>query len=152
VLIVSATPLGEILRENGIISPIQLSEALQIQKEERGRIGDVLVTLSYVTKRQLRYIIKEYKKRIPLGEYLLEKGIISPEDLEFALSQSPSTQKPIGQTLISRGLISEEELAKFLSEQLDMPFVVPYRRRGAPLREGRCARPRRRAVRLDRAI
>ena len=46
VLIVSATPLGEILRENGIISPIQLSEALQIQKEERGRIGDVLVTLS----------------------------------------------------------------------------------------------------------
>ena len=124
----AATPLGEILRENGMVSTIQLSEALQIQKEERGRIGDVLVTLGYVTKRQLRYIIKEYKKRIPLGEYLLEKGIITPEDLEFALSQSASSLKPIGQTLISRGLISEEELAKFLSEQLDMPFVVPYQR------------------------
>jgi type IV pilus assembly protein PilB len=122
------TPLGEILHENGMVSKLQLAEALQIQKEERGRIGDMLVTLGYVTKRQLRYVIKEYKKRIPLGEYLLEKGIISPEDLEIALGRVASTQKPIGQALISRGLISEEELAKFLSEQLDMPFLVPYQR------------------------
>ena len=111
----TATPLGEILRENGMVSSIQLSEALQIQKEERGRIGDVLVTLGYVTKRQLRYIIKEYKKRIPLGEYLLEKGIITPEDLEFALNQSASTQKPLGQSLIRRVLTTDAELASVLS-------------------------------------
>lgn len=124
----AATRLGEILRDNGIISFLQLAEALQIQKEERGRIGDILVYLGYITKRQLRYVIREYKKRIPLGEYLVERGTITPEDLEFALKEKAKSRRPLGQILIELKIITEEDLAKVLAEQLDMPYIVPYQR------------------------
>ncbi len=120
--------LGEILREEGMITDLQLMEALQLQKEERRRIGDVLVDLKYVTKRQLRYTIEKYKKRIPLGEYLLEKGTITADDLEFALSKKASAHRRLGETLVETRIISEEQLAQALSQQLDMPYIVPYLR------------------------
>jgi type II secretory ATPase GspE/PulE/Tfp pilus assembly ATPase PilB-like protein len=124
----SERPLGEILAEVGRITRLQLAEALQIQKEERGRIGEVLVSLGYVTTRQVRHLIGEYKKRIPLGEYLLEAGVISPEDLDFALLQKSSSREPLGQILVKSQIIDEEQLAKFLSQQLDMPYTEPYKR------------------------
>ncbi len=124
----SLRPLGEILEEGGTISRLQLAEALQIQKEERGRIGEVLVSLGFVTKRQIRLVIREYKKRIPLGEYLLEAEIITPEDLDYALRQKAGSREPLGQILVKSQIIDEEQLAKVLSEQLDMPYVEPFQR------------------------
>ncbi len=121
-------PLGEILEEGGRITRLQLAEALQIQKEERGRIGEVLVSLGYVTKRQIRQVIREFKKRIPLGEYLLEAGTITPEDLDFALRQKSNSREPLGQILVKSQIIDEEQLAKVLSEQLDMPYIEPFQR------------------------
>lgn len=124
----AATRLGEILRDEGMISDLQLAESLQVQKEERSRIGDILVDLGYLTKRQLRHVIREYKRRIPLGEYLLERGLITPDDLDFALSQNASSHQPLGQILTNSQIITEEQLAEVLSEQLDMPYIVPYQR------------------------
>lgn len=124
----SVQPLGEILVDVGRVSRLQLAEALQIQKEERGRIGEVLVTLGYMTKRQIRLLIAEHKKRIPLGEYLVEAGVITPEDLDFALVQKSDSRDPLGQILVRLQIIDEERLAKFLSQQLDMPYIEPYKR------------------------
>ncbi len=124
----AATRLGAILCEEGMISDLQLAEALQVQKEEQSRIGDILVDLGYLTKRQLRYVIREHKRRIPLGEYLLEKGIITAEELESALGKKDGTRQQLGQTLIDSSIITEEQLAEALSEQLDMPYIVPYQR------------------------
>lgn len=122
------TRLGDILREGGIVSHLQLAEALQIQKEERGRVGEILVDLGHVTKREIRYIIREHKKRIPLGEYLVEKGIITPEALDSALRQKETKRDPLGKILVESQVIDEEQLAKVLSEQLDMPYIEPYAR------------------------
>lgn len=124
----SDKPLGEILVDDGRITRLQLAEALQIQKEERGRIGEVLVSLGYATKRQIRLVIREFKKRIPLGEYLLEAGVITPEDLDYALAQRDGSREPLGQILVNAEIISEEQLAKYLSDQLDMPYIEPYQR------------------------
>lgn len=124
----SGIRLGDILLENEIISPIQLAEGLQIQKEERKRIGDILVNLNFVDRKELRTIITEHKKRIPLGDYLLEQGLITQDDLDFALRQQKRTGLILGQILIDSELISAEDLAKGLSEQLDMPFILPYHR------------------------
>lgn len=124
----SNKPLGKILVEGGRITQLQLAEALQIQKEERGRIGEILVTLGFATKRQIRLVIREFKKRIPLGEYLLEAGVITPEDLDFALAQCNGSREPLGQILVKAEIISEEQLAKYLSDQLDMPYIEPYQR------------------------
>ncbi|MFP6616542.1 MAG: GspE/PulE family protein [Candidatus Hydrogenedentota bacterium] len=120
--------LGDILLENDVITDLQLAEGLQVQKEEKKRIGDVLVDLKIIDRNRLRDVITEFKKRIPLGDYLLEKGLISQDDLEYALRLQKRTGLILGQILIESEFISAEDLAKGLSEQLDMPFIVPYQR------------------------
>ncbi len=120
--------LGDILLENDVITDIQLAEGLQVQKEEKKRIGDVLVDLKIIDRNRLRDVITEFKKRIPLGDYLLDQGLISQDDLEYALRLQKRTGLILGQILIESEFISAEDLAKGLSEQLDMPFIVPYQR------------------------
>ncbi|MBM7581263.1 type IV pilus assembly protein PilB [Caldicoprobacter guelmensis] len=61
------------------------------------------------------------KKR--LGELLVEKGIITKEQLKDALALQKSTGKKLGEILISQNLISESQMAEVLQEQLGIPFV-----------------------------
>ncbi len=62
-----------------------------------------------------------YRKR--LGELLVEKGIITREQLKEALALQKSTGKKLGEVLISQNLISEAQMAEVLQEQLGIPFV-----------------------------
>jgi len=62
-------------------------------------------------------------KRELLGDYLLDKGIITESQLKEALDEHKRTHRRIGEILINRGFVTEEDIAKALSEQLDFPFV-----------------------------
>jgi hypothetical protein len=49
--------LGEMLLENGEISRQQLDEALEVQKNEGGLLGIILVNLSHISEQTLvRYL------------------------------------------------------------------------------------------------
>jgi len=58
-----------------------------------------------------------------LGEILVEKGLISLQQLEEALEQQARTKEFLGVILIKKGLIKEKELQAALSEQFDIPVV-----------------------------
>ena len=58
-----------------------------------------------------------------IGEYLVEKGLISENQLKEALSEQRSSGERVGAVLARKGYISEENLVLALSEQLDIPFV-----------------------------
>ncbi|MFS8500797.1 MAG: type II secretion system ATPase GspE [Caldicoprobacter sp.] len=62
-----------------------------------------------------------YRKR--LGELLVEKGMITREQLKEALALQKSTGKKLGEILISQNLISEAQMAEVLQEQLGISFV-----------------------------
>ena len=57
-----------------------------------------------------------------IGETLLEKGIITPEQLDKALKEQKRTGEYLGSTLIRLGFISEKELLLVLSEQFGIPY------------------------------
>ncbi len=61
------------------------------------------------------------RKRI--GEILVDKGSITPEQLEEALIEKKKSGNKLGAILISRGAIGEEEIAQNLSEQLDFLYA-----------------------------
>ena len=62
------------------------------------------------------------RKRI--GETLLERGAITPEQLEAALvAQRQSPQQRVGAVLVSQGAITEPMLVQALSEALGTPVV-----------------------------
>ena len=63
------------------------------------------------------------KKRILLGEILVKKKLISPQDLQRILSEQKKEDKFLGALLIEKGFITERQLLEALSEQLDVPMV-----------------------------
>src|SRR4051794_28980139 len=59
----------------------------------------------------------------PLGEWLVERGIISADGLTDALTGQSGRDEPLGQVLIELGLVSERQLLEVVSERLQMPVV-----------------------------
>lgn len=57
-----------------------------------------------------------------IGELLVDKGILSAQDLEKALKEQKRTGEYIGTALIRLGLIGEKELLSVLSEQFGIPY------------------------------
>ena len=58
-----------------------------------------------------------------LGELLLERGLVSPDQLQEALQKQPVAGKRLGDLLIDIGALAERFLYAALSEQLDIPLV-----------------------------
>jgi type IV pilus assembly protein PilB len=57
------------------------------------------------------------------GESLVEKGLITGEQLRHAELEARASAKSMRRIIIETGLISEEDLTAFLSQQLDLPVV-----------------------------
>lgn len=69
--------LGELLIESGIITPDQLKEALAIQKEKSGLIGQILIGLGYATEQAIAQALTvQYGfPYLPLADYEIERDI-----------------------------------------------------------------------------
>ncbi len=63
------------------------------------------------------------RKKIRLGDLLVENKIISRAQLDAALAEQKKSGRKLGRTLVELGHIDEDSLLKFLSRQLDVPYV-----------------------------
>lgn len=68
--------------------------------------------------------IKAYLNRNRLGELLVQRGTLSPQDLRFALYQQKQGQGPLGQVLVDNNFISKAELHKILFRQKMVRFAA----------------------------
>ncbi len=58
-----------------------------------------------------------------LGDVLIEKGIITQEQLNAAIQAQKATSKKIGVSLVEMGFLTSERLAAALADQLHLPMV-----------------------------
>ncbi|MGB9857607.1 MAG: GspE/PulE family protein [Dictyoglomaceae bacterium] len=63
------------------------------------------------------------KDKKPLGEYLLELGLITKEQLEKALEEQKKTGARLGQILIERGYVKPEDIGRVLELQSEIPYI-----------------------------
>ena len=63
------------------------------------------------------------KKRVKLGEMLLEQSAISPDQLEQALKEQKRTGRKLGRVLTDLGMLSEDDLHQALARHLQLPYV-----------------------------
>ena len=68
--------------------------------------------------------LAELKEKALFGEVLVERGIISPEELGTARNLQRQSREKLGKLLIDMGALSETDLVKHLSEYLEIPYVV----------------------------
>ncbi len=63
------------------------------------------------------------KKRVRLGELLLDHKIITEEQLQQALAEQKRTGRKLGRVLTDLNLVREERLNEILAESLQIPFI-----------------------------
>lgn len=69
-------------------------------------------------------------KRKPLGQTLIEKGVLSEDQLRIALLEQKGVDKPLGKVLVSLGFLTEQTLREALAEnlgheQIDLGRLIP---------------------------
>jgi type IV pilus assembly protein PilB len=70
--------------------------------------------------------MKKKQERKRLGDLLVEAGLITEEQLQEALKEKAPSQK-LGDALLQRGYITEQQLIEVLEFQLGIPHVSLYR-------------------------
>ena len=58
-----------------------------------------------------------------IGELLIERGVITPEQLQEALNNQQETKKLLGETLIDLGYATEEHIMISLTTQYGIPYL-----------------------------
>ncbi|HST24836.1 MAG TPA: hypothetical protein VLJ76_02500 [Gaiellaceae bacterium] len=58
----------------------------------------------------------EFRTRAPLGRALVEKGVISEDDVDAALERQRLDGRPLGQILVEMGAVAPQTLARALTE------------------------------------
>jgi type IV pilus assembly protein PilB len=64
-----------------------------------------------------------FPTRKKLGEILVRRGTITPEQMNEYLRMQKEVKKPLGELLVEQGVITSQELTGFLGEQLGIPHV-----------------------------
>jgi general secretion pathway protein E/type IV pilus assembly protein PilB len=58
-------------------------------------------------------------QKIPLGKLLIQKGVISQDQLRIALTEQKRSNEPLGRLLIALGFVTEATMREALSEKLN---------------------------------
>ncbi len=67
-------------------------------------------------------MLRKVSGRKKLGELLVDRGLLSPVDLEQHVRRAEHQKVPLGQFLVAEGLITDVDLAKVLAIQSEIPF------------------------------
>jgi len=65
----------------------------------------------------------DIRKRIRIGDLLIENKLISEAQLAIALEEQKKTRRKLGKTLIDLDFIKEPQLLQLLSQQLKIPYL-----------------------------
>ena len=125
---VAAKPLiGELLVQEGLISKDQLNDAIAHLKGKRSHVplGEIFVEKRFLSRPELQSVLKKHKKRLYLGELLVNLGHLTQEEVENALQIQKIERKKLGQVLIEGGYLTEANLINILSTQLGIPKILP---------------------------
>ncbi len=85
-------------------------------------LGQILVDQHIITPRQLSLFLDRYSKRPRLGEVLVKSGVITSEQLAFALERQKQTGLRLGETLLQLNYTKDEVLRQALCTQFNIPF------------------------------
>ncbi len=120
--------LGQILLEKNVISKNQLDLALKRQQQQKGKyLGQILIEMG-VSQGKINQIMDSFSKRKPIGQIVVDQGIITSAQLEEVLQKQKEMhkrgiRKPLGTLLLDFGYTSYERLIKALSKHFNMPIV-----------------------------
>jgi len=121
-------PLGELLIESSLIDQGQLDHALRVQAKlkKKKRIGRILIELGYLAEKEMNDLLEKCARRVRLGDLLVEREFISPEELERALEiQKGRPNLRLGEILVREKHLTEKTFCDALALYLRIERIVP---------------------------
>ncbi len=124
--------LGDLLVRAGLITDVQLKEAVRRQQASPSYVplGRVLVQCGFVSQQRLDVLLKNAKKRPRLGELLVSNGTLTSAQLAHALERQSALHLPLGQVLIRLGYATEQTMRDALTLQMNMRVIARMLDRG----------------------
>jgi type IV pilus assembly protein PilB len=122
--------IAKLLLDQGLLDQDRLRYALRVKQKLEGShsLVQVLKDLNYLSDEQLREALKAAPNALPLGELLVELGLITPRELKsaLALQQEPeSAGKRLGEILVEKHFLPEAKLVAVLADQLGFALEEP---------------------------
>lgn len=122
--------LGTLLKESDNITESDLEQGVEEQKKIRKKpLGEYLKDKGIVNDDDLERVLKKQKgdfdfPKVRLGELLIAEGLITEEELEEALGvQTTNRSRRLGDILIDIGATSQDAVHSALAKKLGLPFV-----------------------------
>jgi Glycosyltransferases, probably involved in cell wall biogenesis len=153
--------LGDILVNAGLITPAQLKIALEYQKKHNVRLGDCLVATNIMSDALLKLFLEVQKlldanyvspknahelingllnsSSDNIGTIFLRGGLLSSQQLDYALDRHQKEGGQLGQILIDCGFVNQETLDIILQLQeigrlhVAKNQIAPYLNQGGVL-------------------
>jgi type II secretory ATPase GspE/PulE/Tfp pilus assembly ATPase PilB-like protein len=119
-------PLGAMLISAGVLGRGQLEKGVAAQAAARSvPIGQILVEMKKVDRETLDEAAElQSRKRLRIGQVLVEAGLVNEADIEQALSEQKKRKgKRLGEMLVELGILRERDLAVTLAAKFDIPFI-----------------------------
>ncbi|MFN8058298.1 MAG: GspE/PulE family protein [Vicinamibacterales bacterium] len=118
-------PLARILLEERLLTETQLARALRVQSklEVHKPLATLIVDLGWVSRAQLETALKSHRKQLSVEEILVEKGVITRDQLVAAERAVGNDGQTAGRHLVSHGAVSERVYLEAYAEKHDLPFV-----------------------------
>ena len=109
--------LGQFLYYSGLISWRTLIEAICWQRRQRPLIGQIAVSWRLIAYPDVLGILKVRKFDEKFGECALRIGYISYYELFALIGKQKKMQRPLGEFFIENGLLSNDDLLNIVRKQ-----------------------------------
>jgi putative phosphotransacetylase len=114
---------GELCIRMGRTDPSQVNAALKHQKEElidQIEIGDMLISLGYVTDEQLRGLLKKHQDSpLPTEELVLDAGFCSPDQVRIATQLTRLVKNGLMRQQVESTFIPFNVMVLLVNEMID---------------------------------
>lgn len=119
-------PLGQLLIEERLISPLQLEEALTHKQmiAPDQTLGQVLCHLGYLSEGDLSFVLDRNGKRKTITDILLEHNAIDLDHIHHAYEVASQGNISLERALYKLGYISEDVLGRAISKHYDLPYLA----------------------------
>ena len=116
-------PVGQVLKQAGLISINQLELALKEQSlNQQILIGEILATRGWIKRETVDFFVNclpdliQTKQKQPIGYYLKQAGLLSEHQVQYILSLQNQEQSWIrfGKLAVINNLLEQETLDFFL--------------------------------------
>ncbi|MEY2976366.1 MAG: FHA domain-containing protein [Prochlorotrichaceae cyanobacterium] len=107
--------LGQFFLRTSALTEEQLEELLREQSSSQKRLGELLVEKGMISQEDLDKALEN--QQILLGDILVKHNYITQEQLDIALKQQRETFQPIGEIVVQAGWITAQEMSHALKEQ-----------------------------------